>query len=588
MSELLKVAAALRSMSDEKLQRLIIERMIPSGQLVDFFDLAEALTKPTSVSAAISGLPLGQAKELRGLCAGVKPNPKIASHLADQMLTSPSPEFAVFPSTLEAFAEFSKKSAVSLSTLTITTLEEIASPPQNDIDRDAGVEVFETMQAITELIFDLEHRFVREVGRKNVGLPDLRRLASHLKKSTDFAKQIYELANLANLITLQGQRWQLSSDSESWLSWTPVQRYKHLVKTWREILGDSSASELSDSVKSLPGIVSLEQQLKLNYPFADSSVSSKISRLAQQAELIGISSAGWLCSWGNLVLNQKFDAASKEAVSFLPAPARKLICQADLTLIAPGPLPTEDEIFIRRFADTEQIGLASTYRLSALSISHGLETGLKVPEIRRLLVDLAEKDLPQPIEYLLNESEARFGRLQVFAEGVDERSIIKSEDRVLIAEILNEIKLKPFALVQLEEGQLASRFEPEVIYFALRELGFVAVRVDSKGKVISPMSVAQPKSSLEQQSSVINDIKRLRAQDEVLGSSPNDDDLQRQIQLAIKNKTTATFTVLSSDKEIDFLLEPIGLANGRLRAKDKKADIERTLPLSSIIRVTLG
>jgi predicted methyltransferase MtxX (methanogen marker protein 4) len=102
------------------------------------------------------------------------------------------------------------------------------------------------------------------------------------------------------------------------------------------------------------------------------------------------------------------------------------------------------------------------------------------------------------------------------------------------------------------------------------------------------MSVAQPKSTTDQQSSVINDIKRLRAQDEVLGSSPNDSDLQRQIQLAIKNKTTATFTVLSSGKEIDFLLEPIGLANGRLRAKDKKADIERTLPLSSIIRVTLG
>jgi len=588
MSELLKVAAALRSMSDEKLQRLIIERMIPSGQLVDFFDLAEALTKPTSVAAAISGLPLGQAKELRALTSGIKPNPKVAAHLADQMLVSGSPEFSVFASTLEAFSEFSKKSSVSLSTLSIATFQDTDSPSQNEIDRDAGVEVFETMQAITELIFDLEHRFVREVGRKNVGLPDLRRLATHLKKTTDFAKQIYELANLANLITLQGQRWQLSADSENWLGWTPTQRYKHLIKTWREILGDSSASELSESVKSLQGVISLEQQLKLNYPFADSSVSSKISRLAQQAELIGISSAGWLCSWGSNVLNQKFDVASNEAVSFLPAPARKLICQADLTLIAPGPLPTDDEILIRRFADTEQIGLASTYRLSALSISHGLETGLKVPEIRRLLVDLSEKDLPQPIEYLLKESEVRFGRLQVFAEGPDERSIIKSEDRVLLTEIINEVKLKPFALVELEEGQLASRFESEVIYFALRELGFVAVRVDSKGKVISPMSVAQPKTASEQNTSVMNDIMRLRTQDEVLGSSPNDNDLQRQIQLAIKNKTTAIFTVLSSDKEIDFLLEPIGLANGRLRAKDKKADIERTLPLSSIIRVTLG
>lgn len=588
MSELLKVAAALRSMGDEKLQRLIVERMIPSNQLVDFFDLAEALTKPASVAAAISGLPLGQARELRAISTGEKPKPKIAQHLADQMLVSAAPEFSAFPSTLDAFSEFSKKTSGNLSTLSIATLDDKKAPEQTEIDRDAGVEVFETMQAITELIFDLEHRFVREVGKKNVGLPDLRRLATHLRKSNDFAKQIYELAFLANLITLQGQRWQLSSDSERWLGWSTSERFGHLVKTWREILGDSSAAELSESLKSSHAVASLEQQLKLNYPFADSSVSSKISRLASLAELIGISSAGWLCSWGSQVLDKKFDSAIKHAATRLPTPTRKLICQADLTLIAPGPLPTGDEILIRRFADTEQIGLASTYRLSALSISHGLETGLKVHDIRKLLIDLAAKDLPQPIEYLLNESEARFGRLKVLSEGVGERSLIKSEDRVLLAEILNEVKLKPFALVQLEEGQLATRFESAVVYFALRELGFVAVQVDSNGTVISPMAITQQRSLSEEQASVINDIQRLRAQDEVLGSSPNDDDLQRQIQLAIKNKTTATFTVLSAGAEIDFLLEPIGLANGRLRAKDKKADIERTLPLSSIIRVTLG
>jgi hypothetical protein len=79
----------------------------------------------------------------------------------------------------------------------------------------------------------------------------------------------------------------------------------------------------------------------------------------------------------------------------------------------------------------------------------------------------------------------------------------------------------------------------------------------------------------------------LREQDAKLGASPDDDDLQRQIQLAIKNKTRAKFTVASSTGEIEFLLEPIGIANGRLRAKDRKADIERTLPLTSIIRVVL-
>ena len=183
MSELLKVAAALRSMSDAKLQNLITERMINSAQLLDFFDLAEALTKASSVSAAIAGLPLSQAREIRHLAAGTCVNPKIAAELADQMLVSPAPEFTPFESTLESLAEFSKINPPSLNTVSIVTIEVPDAPAQDQIDRDAGVEIFETLQAITELIFDLEHRYVREVGRKSVGLPELKGLATHLHKS---------------------------------------------------------------------------------------------------------------------------------------------------------------------------------------------------------------------------------------------------------------------------------------------------------------------------------------------------------------------------------------------------------------------
>ena len=294
-----------------------------------------------------------------------------------------------------------------------------------------------------------------------------------------------------------------------------------------------------------------------------------------------------MSSWAPKVLKCEYSAASKQAAATLPQPQDKLICQADLTLIAPGPLPTDIEITLRRFADTEQIGMASTYRLSALSISHGLETGLALTEIRELLVKLSGNSIPQPIEYLLNEAESRFGRLKVIGGELNERTIVQSTDKVLLAEILNDTKLKPFALSQLEDGQLASRFEPEVLYFGLREIGFVAIRVDSDGKVVSPLAATRQIMDTEKVKSIGADILRLREQDAKLGDSPDDDDLQRQIQLAIKNKTRAKFTVTSSTGEIEFLLEPIGIANGRLRAKDRKADIERTLPITSIIRVVL-
>ena len=186
MSELLLVASALRRMSDEKLQTLITQRMVNSNGLVDFFDLAEAITKPASISSAIAGLPLSQAAELRSLAVGNKPNAKIAVELANQMLVSGEPDFKPFESTLEALADFAK-----LETIVAVELNDQLAPEQDQIDRDCGIEIFETLQAVTELIFDLEHRYVREVGKRNVGLPDIKRFATHLRKTNEFAKQIY-------------------------------------------------------------------------------------------------------------------------------------------------------------------------------------------------------------------------------------------------------------------------------------------------------------------------------------------------------------------------------------------------------------
>jgi hypothetical protein len=317
-------------------------------------------------------------------------------------------------------------------------------------------------------------------------------------------------------------------------------------------------------------------------------VNSRISKLAHLAELIGISSNGWLSGWAKDVLTGEIEKATETARTRLPATQRKLICQADLSLVAPGPLPTDIEIELRKFTETEQIGMASTYRLSALSISHGLETGLTEADIRSLLIELSGKALPQPVDYLLREGAQRFGRLTVSENGELLRSVIRSVDPILLHEIFNQSKLKPFALRQLEDGSLASRFEPEVVYFGLRELGFTAIRVDEEGQVISPRIVATISGVSQLLSTVDQDIERMREQEAKLGDAPDGDDVLRQIHLAIKNKTKIEITVASrTGAEVLFTLEPIGIANGRLRAKDRKADIERTLPLSSILKVTL-
>jgi hypothetical protein len=62
--------------------------------------------------------------------------------------------------------------------------------------------------------------------------------------------------------------------------------------------------------------------------------------------------------------------------------------------------------------------------------------------------------------------------------------------------------------------------------------------------------------------------------------------MERQLELAVKNRMTVFVTVqLPDGTEAEYLVEPASLAGGRLRARDRRADIERTLPLSSIVAV---
>jgi len=135
---------------------------------------------------------------------------------------------------------------------------------------------------------------------------------------------------------------------------------------------------------------------------------------------------------------------------------------------------------------------------------------------------------------------------------------------------------------------LSSRFEPDVLYFGLREAGYAAIRRDLTGAVISPLKTIAAAVQAVSQDSIQADITRMREHEQKMGGELDGDEVNRPIQLAIKNRARLEVVVINnSGAEITFLLEPIGIANGRLRAKDRKADIERTLPLTSIIRVSI-
>jgi hypothetical protein len=582
MSEVLQVAKALAQSSDSDLVRVVGIRLMPTNSFNDFFDLATALIKPQNVAGAVSGLTRRQILAFNDLLEGKRKDTQGLESLVKLFLVLKSVDGSYKPleAAVVAYKQLvSPKFLSELHSSSSSSVEEIA-PDQKFIDSQTGLSAFETVQALTELVIELEQNYVREVGKGQVGLPELKRLALHLGRDVEYARLLYALAQLTSLVGVSDKRWKVGLAYQAWLSATPSQRWQQIANTWVSLLGDTSTFEVSKSSN-------LNHAFQETFPIARDGVLSHISRLISFAELIGLSSSNSMSSWFRPLLEGNIAKATKLLSENLPATQNRIIIQADLTIIAVGPLPTDKELNLRRFVETERIGVASTYRINNLSVTYGLETGLSETEIRDLLLELSGVALPQPVDYLIREAATRFGRLVLRESPTG--TLIQSNEQILLTQILNDSALKTLGITKTSETTLESRFEVEIVYYLLRESKYAAIRKNNKEEVVSHWLAAGSKEApLVQTSSVLEDIQKWREHDKRLSEAPEGQDLVRQIEMAIKTKAAIKVSLQMNGTAREFLIEPTGLANGRLRGRDRQADCERVLPLASITGVRLG
>ena len=618
MSDLLQLANQLRQRTDEQLVSLLHRRTVV-GLSKDFFDLAQSLLTPKSVNQALSRLSASEVAALRALVAGQPADSEVLGALADIALVVESPgghttleavvaQLAAIPQKQNAAASMNAAKARNATAMATgianapLLLAEPAAPLETEVVLGlAAIAAFETQLALTELVLDVEQHLIKQIGKSGFGVGDVKRLSSHLGKNNATVRGYYLLAQQLQLVQLLGERWYLTPAAQSFLDSSVMDRWLLIATQWVRSLGPTGAKEMLDlglgagdagstnQSATDQGAVTLDSALERVFPLADESLGNELSLLKQQAQDIGFSVSGMATPLLVPCLKGDFARAKALLEAHLPSAQHSLIVQADLSLIAPGPLDTATESTVRKFAQIEQVSVACSYRLSALSVSHGLECGLSIDEIRNTLLDLSQKPLPQPVEYLLTEAQNRFGRLTI-SKGLGlDRAILRSTDGIHLTEVLNDARLRPFAFQPVTASSIATRFEPDVLYFALRDNGYVPVRVDESGAVISPRAKHSwsAESLLVEHDPLADLIAKLRAADQKVGSQPDDQDLVRQIQLAVKNKAQLLVTLLSRDgSEVEFTVIPTALANGRLRGLDKKADIERTLPLEKILKVT--
>ncbi|MFT4212183.1 MAG: helicase-associated domain-containing protein, partial [Microbacterium sp.] len=265
----------------------------------------------------------------------------------------------------------------------------------------------------------------------------------------------------------------------------------------------------------------------------------------------------------------------------LPGEIDRVYLQADLTAIAPGPLQPALERRLRTMAARESRAQASTYRFSAESVAAAVAAGETAESLRAFLGELSLTGIPQPLAYLIDRATARHGLIRVGVDAETGRTVVTSEDADLLAAAGVDQALRPVGLVA-HEGTLVSRASAETVYWSLADARYPVVAVDAGGALRAPARRAGTRFTppLPPEERFARLIADLRA-----GAGPDAESawLGRELEQAVRSRAVIEVTVRLPDASTRaFLLEATGLGGGRLRGRDRHADVERTLPVTSI------
>lgn len=455
------------------------------------------------------------------------------------------------------------------------------------VERRAAEIAHQTTARIAEIIVQLSVQPARELAKGGLALPDARRLAEAAGLELDELPALTAIADRAGLIVREGSEWLETPAGAAWLQLAGPERWRRLAEVWR---GGITPQMLELTARRGDAITAdtLRDDVRWFYPAGGDRLAAAAEAVIAEAEALGILVAGDPSRAGRAVFAGDFDAATAVMGELFPHQVDRVYVQHDLTIVSPGPLEPAVDAALRGFAELEGRDLASSYRVTAGSVNRALASGQTAEAIREFLQRVSLTGIPQPLEYLIAESAARFGSIRVAAAGADDapwRAIVRSDDAQLLRTLEVDQELAPLGLLPAGEGRLGSRFPSDVVFWAISDARYPAAAEDAEGRIVRLRRdrLARPPAPR------VADDPLERLVDRVIDASGRATEeawLARQLEAAARAKETLTVSVRMPGGELsDYLLSPASVANGRLRARDRRADIERTLPLSAIASI---
>lgn len=415
---------------------------------------------------------------------------------------------------------------------TVTDPRTLTPPPAagrknkiGDVNAVAAGEALELIRHCEILLAALGDHPAPTLKAGGLGVRETRRLAKLTGVDEPRISLLVELLAAAGLISsgipdplpaadTGDDYWAPTSAADAWLDAAPAHRWQLLAQTWLDlprrpwVVGlrdpnDKPIAALSDEVRASGAprdrrfVLDVVAELGTGAGADAADVgaivawrrprwsarlgASAIEHTLAEATAVGLIGRGALSSPGRSMLHgAPPESVLAEMVAALPAPIDYVLVQADLTVIAPGPLVPDLLARLTAVADVESAGAATVYRVGEASVRRALDAGRTATELHSLFETHSKTPVPQALTYLIDDVARRHGRLRV---GVAQ-SFVRCDDPATLAEVLASPVAESLALRALAPTVAVSQAPLGDVLTQLRGAGFAPAGEDSSGAIV--------------------------------------------------------------------------------------------------------
>lgn len=568
MNTTVSLVQSLRELSPAQ-QRYILQLRLGSVTgLRDWFDVADALLAAEAIDRALAVLSRGQLIQIAdgsatadllatlrelGLASDSEVYPEVAARVTERR-PDDSP---AHPDEFVAIDERYERAALERATVLVTQVEELI-----DLMRKRGL---------------------RTVSRGSISAADATRVTTAISGLPEDLTGLLQLMAAAGIVELNTGIWS-TADTTEWNNSGVAHRWGQLAAGWALSLSTQLRNALAE--RSNWG-TSLDTYLEWLFPI-DASVTIAEARLMMiHADALGLRTNEVRSAAGDAIVAGRTSEAVALVDALLPDYIDKVLVQSDLTVVSPGPLRPDLEAKLRAIALVESRSVASTYRLNANQMSRAMDAGTTAAEIEAFLTEVSSTGIPQPVAYLIADVGSKHATIRVRPEPYG--TLITCSEASLAARLAADVSLRALGLVPVGASTLTSPHDASVVMRNLHNEKYPAALESDTGEIQPWEPAVAPLTGTTQAVNAIAAlVERLGALATPVGES-DDQWLVRQIEVAIRNRSLVNVTVALPDGSTrDFLIDPRGLSNGRFRGLDRKSEVERTLPLSSITAISIA